>query len=182
MLPLGPMTIGKVGARAYTVCAMTKRHLLLAFFIAAIASLRPASAAEVQDQLSSVASASEQAARSGDVQTSAVLAGVGFEDKGQDTGFVSPPLVPMPARIEGSQLNRPTGDLIVGDPSKASLREPRNPLTKDEKPKEQKSGYGFLWALGGALALGAVGFLLAGPIGAGIGFVLGGVLGAVFRR
>jgi len=102
----------------------------------------------------------------------------GFDGYAAQDGYVSPPLVPK-AR-EGS-LTRRTGNLIVGTPGDR-IREPRTPLTGDGKALTQRSGWlnRGLWTLGGA-ALGAgAGFLIAGPVGAAIGGVLGALAGLFF--
>ncbi|MEI8191509.1 MAG: hypothetical protein WCI75_17480, partial [candidate division NC10 bacterium] len=124
-------------------------------------------------RIRAVLDASEQAARAGDPQDAARLAGKGFDGAAQSQGFVSPP--PVPELEHGEK--RPTANLIIGDPGRATLREPRNPLTKEGKPGRQRSGHGGMWALGGAAVLGLAGFLLGGPIGAAIGAVLGAALG-----
>lgn len=80
-------------------------------------------------------------------------------------GAVSPPPVLVPA----VSPRAPSADLIVGTPGKHQIREPKNPLTEDGKPKEQKSGGAIWWGLGGAVVGAGVGFLVAGPIGAVIG-------------
>ncbi|HAH07592.1 MAG TPA: hypothetical protein DCM05_13910 [Elusimicrobia bacterium] len=123
--------------------------------------------------LRSISYSSEQGARTGDLNDAKTLAMAGFDGAGQSQNFVSPPPVPAPE----TGLRKPTGNLIIGDPSRATFTEPKNPLTKEGKAKPQKSGNGTWWTMGGALALGAAGFFLGGPIGAGIGALVGGLLG-----
>ncbi|MBI5243313.1 MAG: hypothetical protein HY922_06435 [Elusimicrobia bacterium] len=155
------------------------RRILRLLGFAALAAV-PAGAAHALDfgptdsRVHSIAYAGERAERAPDLQQASVLAAQGFDNAAQSQGFVSPP--PVPA-LESVQ-KRPTGNLIIGDPKRATLSEPRNPLTKDGKAKPQKSGKQVAWALGGALALGLAGFLIGGGIGALVGALVGAALGA----
>lgn len=125
------------------------------------------------DRARAIAYSSEQGARTADLSQAKTLAMAGFDGAGQSQNFVSPPPVPVPE----SGVRKPTGNLIIGDPRRATFSEPKNPLNREGKAKPQKSGNGMWWGLGGALALGAAGFFLGGPVGAGIGALLGGLLG-----
>lgn len=59
------------------------------------------------------------------------------------------------------------------------MREPKNPLTREDKPK----GHGSNWlikvigAVLGGLLCGVAGFFLGGPIGAAAGFAAGAIGG-----
>ena len=98
----------------------------------------------------------------------------GFDQGITHRGGFSPPLVRIPA---AARDRHPQADLVVGTPGKHPLREPANPLNEDGSAKEQSSGHGLWWALGGAAAGAAAGFFLGGPIGAAIGALIGGLLG-----
>lgn len=131
--------------------------------------------AQTMQTLGTAADTSRGAVLQGDAAGAKQDAGAVF-DGGNGTGAVSPPPVLAPVRSE-----RPvSADLIVGTPGKNQIREPKNPLTSDDKAKEQKSGKSLWWGLGGAAAGAAIGFLLGGPIGAAIGAVALGLLGFIF--
>lgn len=121
-----------------------------------------------------------QNAATGNIDESKLKLGRGFDtrSRGDDGTVLSIPLVPIP-----EAGTRPlSANLIVGRPGKKRIREPKNPLTKDGKPKRQASGRWLWWTGGGMLAGAGIGFLLGGPIGAGIGAVLGGLLGFFLGR
>lgn len=131
--------------------------------------------AQTLQTLGAAADISRGAALKGDEAGAKQDAGAVF-DGGNGTGAVSPPPVLVPVRSERGV----SADLIVGTPGKHQVREPKNPLTADDKAKEQKSGKSLWWGLGGAAAGAAIGFLLGGPIGAAIGAVALGILGFIF--
>ncbi|TPW21988.1 MAG: hypothetical protein FD126_130, partial [Elusimicrobia bacterium] len=90
---------------------------------------------------------------------------------------VSPPPVLAPV----SSPRDKSSDLIIGTPGKDRISEPKSPLTADGQPKEAKSSGGLWWTAGGAVVGAGIGFLLGGPIGAAIGAVALGLL-AFFLR
>ncbi len=96
-------------------------------------------------------------------------------DGNEPSAFLSPPPVRIP-----EQGTRRGGNLIVGDPRRATFDEPKNPLLKNDKAKHQDSGRKFWWAGGGAVVGAGAGFLLGGPVGALIGGLLGAALGFFF--
>lgn len=81
-----------------------------------------------------------------------------------------------PAQAPPARL-APKGDFVVGSPQ--DYREPKNPLTEEDKPKGK--GSKLLWKVIGAVVGGALcgilGFFLGGPVGAAIGFAAGAVGG-----
>ncbi|MFA6093065.1 MAG: hypothetical protein WCU88_07110 [Elusimicrobiota bacterium] len=130
--------------------------------------------------LEAAESYSQKAAKSSDLQEASKTAGLVLDNSASRTGFVSVPLIDAPA---GRQRLEPvTANLVMGDPERADLREPKNPLEKDERPKAASSGHGMAWALGGALVLGGVGFFFAGPVGAAAGAFVGSLIGYFFGR
>ncbi|MBI3297612.1 MAG: hypothetical protein HYZ75_05580 [Elusimicrobia bacterium] len=148
---------------------MTRKAVLS---LAALLCAAPAFA-QVLTTLGAASEASRAAALQADPGAAKRGAGDAFDES---NGSVSPPPVLVPVKSE-----RPvSADLIVGTPGKRLLREPKNPLTSDDKAKPQKSGNGAWWGLGGAAAGAGIGFLVGGPIGAVIGAVALGLLGFLF--
>lgn len=132
--------------------------------------------AQTMTQAATAASTSRAAVAQADAATASQTSGSLF-DGSANGGAVSPPPVLVPVRSE----RQPTSDLIVGTPGKDHIKEPKSPLTAEGKPKEVKSSGGVWWTLGGAAAGAGIGFLLGGPIGAAIGAVALGLL-AFFLR
>lgn len=71
----------------------------------------------------------------------------------------------------------PGGDFVVGKPQ--NMREPKNPLTREDKPKGHGSGWlvKIIGAVLGGLLCGVLGFFVGGPIGAAAGFAAGAIGG-----
>lgn len=153
---------------------MTRLSALLA-----VALICPAAraGATTLDALKGMSAAGREAAASGSPQDAKQGSGAGFDSSGRYDDSLSPPPVTLP---EAGTQKRPGATLIVGEPGKHKIRDVENPLTKDGKAKEQSSGNGLWWTLGGAAVGGIAGFLLGGPIGAAIGAVVGGLLGWFF--
>lgn len=118
----------------------------------------------------------QQAAAAGDIYSARDLSSRGFDGGTPLVAASSPPLVPKP--VKGSRL-QPRPDVIVGKEG-TRIREPRNPFTRDGKPKDRRSGKWYWWGLGGAAAGAGIGFLVGGPAGALIGGILGALLGLFF--
>ena len=147
-----------------------------ALLVVALCVTVSAQASTVSPYLQKVAERTGYGAQAADDQEAYRAASSDFDGRKKGT-FLSTPLVTKPPK---GTLKRPTADLVVGDPKKGEIKEPPNPLTKDNKLKPQKSGKRLWWAGGGA-ALGAgVGFLVGGPIGALVGGILGAVAGFFF--
>ena len=132
--------------------------------------------AQTMTQAGTAAATSRAAVAQVDDAAASQTAGTLF-DGTANGGAVSPPPVLVPVRSE----RQPSADLIVGTPGKDHIKEPKSPLTADGKPKEVKSSGAVWWTLGGAAAGAGIGFLLGGPIGAAIGAVALGLL-AFFLR
>ncbi|MFH2203599.1 MAG: hypothetical protein ABIJ96_10820 [Elusimicrobiota bacterium] len=152
------------------------KHAALILIVAAVWG--HASTANLRSDLQRIADQSWYGARAADDSQARGRSGEGWDTAGlKGSTLVSPPLVSVP--VKGTQ-ETPTADLFIGDPDKGNIKEPPNPLTKDNKLKTQKSGKRLWWAAGGALAGAGLGFLLGGPVGAAIGGVLGAVAGFFF--
>ncbi|TBR21753.1 hypothetical protein EPO15_09450 [bacterium] len=132
--------------------------------------------AQTMGQATTAAATSRAAAGQADADKASQTAGALFDGTAAG-GAVSPPPVLVPVKSE----RQPSADLIVGTPGKDHIKEPKSPLTPDGKAKEAKSSGGVWWTLGGAVAGAGIGFLLGGPIGAAIGAVALGLL-AFFLR
>lgn len=131
--------------------------------------------ADLVDGLKGMAGA-HQGAVTGNLDEGKLKSGSGFDTRGRGGAVLSTPVLPR-AKTRTRPL---TPNLIVGEPGRKNIREPKNPLTKEGKPKKQLSGKWLWWAAGGAAAGAGIGFLLGGPIGAGIGAVLGALAGFFF--
>ena len=133
--------------------------------------------AQSMAQANSTAAGSRSASHNPDLDAAKRDAGRVFDGLAMD-GAVSPPPVMVPVTSE-----RPvSADLIVGTPGRDSIKdEPKNPLKADGTPKEARSSGGVWWTLGGAAAGAGIGFLVGGPIGAAIGALALGLL-AFFLR
>ena len=111
-------------------------------------------------------------------EAAATSAGRTFDEPVDHSLFAAPaaPAAPVPTL-------RPSGDFVGGAPQR--LSEPKNPLPKKSDGKTSDGGGSMGWgmrALGvllGGLLCGGLGFLLGGPIGAAVGFA-GGAIGGWF--
>ena len=127
-------------------------------------------------QLNSAAAApgaagTDEAAASGAART--------FDEPIDHSMFAEPS---APAAAAPVPTLQPANDFVVGSPRWMS--EPENPLPKGPEGKKSDSGgmkFGMrlLGAVLGGLLCGGLGFFLAGPLGAAIGFA-GGALGGWF--
>jgi len=151
-------------------------HAFLALSIAASGA-----SASTLELLRSVAQSGRDAGTADSSNAAKWGSGSGWDRTGSvkngSDNFVSPPLVPKPL---GPSLKKPTANLIVGTPGAYQIKEPENPLTKEGKAKKQGSGKKLWWALGGAAVGAGIGFLLFGPIGALIGGLAAGAAGYFF--
>lgn len=135
---------------------------------------------QVMTQAGAAADTSRAAAGRPDPDTARQGAGAIF-DGSTYAGSVGEAVSPPPVLVPVSSPRTPTADLVVGTPGKDRISEPKSPLTAEGKPKEARSSGGIWWTLGGAAIGAGVGFLLGGPIGAAIGAVALGLL-AFFLR
>lgn len=136
--------------------------------------------AQTMSQAAAAAGSSKGAAAAVEEAKAKQGAGAFFDGatRGATVGdAVSPPPVLAPV----SSPRDKSADLVVGTPGKDKISEPKTPLTVDGKPKEAKSSGGIWWTAGGAVVGAGIGFLLGGPIGAAIGAVALGLL-AFFLR
>ena len=153
--------------------AMSKISLLSLAALLGAAPVR----AQLMGTLNGANDASRGAAGQADPNAAKDQAGTIFDTPGSGSaGFVSPPPVLAPV----SSPRQPSADLIVGEPGKHRIAEPKNPLTSDGKPVKQGSGQKLWWGLGGVAAGAAIGFLIGGPIGAAIGAAVLGALAWFF--
>lgn len=151
---------------------MTRLTLLCLLAVLGAANVR----AQTMGQAAAAAGVSRSAA--GDPADAGAKQNAGAVFDGTAAGgAVSPPPVLVPV----SSPRERTADLIVGTPGKDHIKEPKSPLTADGKPKEAKSSGGLWWTAGGAVVGAGIGFLLGGPLGAAIGAVALGLL-AFFLR
>ena len=136
--------------------------------------------AETMPQAAAAAGTSRAAAAV--VDEAAAKQGAGALFDGSTGGaVVSEAVSPPPALSPVSSPRDKSADLVIGTPGKDKISEPKTPLTVDNKPAEAKSSGGLWWTAGGAVVGAGVGFLLGGPIGAAIGAVALGLL-AFFLR
>jgi hypothetical protein len=133
-------------------------------------------AAASREDLASIRDSSLRASRSASLDDSAALSGGGFDS------IRAAPLVeslPPAPGLQKSRLGYPTADVIRGNSGRDVISEPKSLLGPDGV-KDERSGNRLWWALGGAVALGAGGFFLGGPIGAAAGAAAGALLGWLF--
>lgn len=136
--------------------------------------------AQTMTQAATAAGTSRTAAAA--IDDGAAKKGAGAFFDGSTAGAaVSEAVSPPPVLAPVSSPRDKSADLIIGTPGKDKISEPKSPLTVDGKPKEAKSSGGVWWTVGGAVAGAGIGFLLGGPIGAAIGAVALGLL-AFFLR
>lgn len=136
--------------------------------------------AQTMTQAATVAGASRTAAAA--VDEAAAKQGAGaFFDGSKGGAAVGEAVSPPPVLAPVASPRDKSADLVIGTPGKDKISEPKTPLTVDGKPQEAKSSGGLWWTAGGAVVGAGIGFLLGGPVGAAIGAVALGLL-AFFLR
>lgn len=137
--------------------------------------------AQTMTQAATAAGVSRSAAADLDLDSAKRGAGALF-DGGTGVASTAEAVSPPPVLAPVSSPRDKSADLIIGTPGKDRISEPKSPLTVDGKPKEAPGSGALWWTLGGVAAGAGIGFLLGGPIGAGIGAVALGLLAFFLRR
>ncbi|MFH1723385.1 MAG: hypothetical protein ABII00_02065 [Elusimicrobiota bacterium] len=152
-------------------------HRTVAVLVVAM-SFTAAAWAETLDGLNSLFASGELAARTANPASAKRGAGKGFDDPIPGQSY-SLPLVHVP---EGAAVRERTANLHVGQQNGGKLRigEPPSPIGKDGRLKAQGIPGRLWWTLGAAVTGAGVGFLVGGPVGALIGAALLGLAGFFF--
>ncbi|MBI4347244.1 MAG: hypothetical protein HY553_10340 [Elusimicrobia bacterium] len=153
------------------------RWLVLSLFAASVAAAGPLEEPTL-GRLQGAAAA-QDAVRRAEPEGASERAREAFDEPIDPAVFAPPSPAPVPADAPPPRpgLVKAKGDFVVGSPQE--YREPKNPLTREDKPKARHGGF-LLKLLGAAIGAalgGVVGFFLGGPVGAALGAAAGGIGG-----